>query len=113
MGFAALCGYGAAAFVPSLTLERGLFYRERADGCYMACTYYVAKFIEEAVLCVMTSFLFSVIVFWGIGLQGSFLIFVVVYYMTTMLGIVLAYAANALLPTYVTVCMYFGGFFLL
>jgi ABC-type multidrug transport system ATPase subunit len=121
--FAALCGYGAAAFVPSLTLERGLFYRERADGCYMAFTYYLAKFIEEAVLCVLTSFLFSVIVFWGIKLQGSFLIFVVVYYMTTMLGIVLAYAvaavapnmeaANALLPTYVTVCMYFGGFFLL
>lgn len=89
----------------------------------MAFTYYLAKFIEEAVLCVLTSFLFSVIVFWGIGLQGSFLIFVVVYYMTTMLGIVLAYAvaavapnmeaANALLPTYVTVCMYFGGFFLL
>ena len=24
----ALCGYGAAAFVPSLTLERALFYRE-------------------------------------------------------------------------------------
>jgi ABC-type multidrug transport system ATPase subunit len=121
--FAALCGYGAAAFVPSLTLERGLFYRERADGCYMALTYYLAKFIEEAVLCVLTSLLFSIIVFWGISLQGSFLIFVVTYYMTTMLGIVLAYAvaavapnmeaANALLPTYVTVCMYFGGFFLL
>lgn len=30
----ALCGYGAAAFVPSLTLERALFYRELADGCY-------------------------------------------------------------------------------
>jgi ABC-type multidrug transport system ATPase subunit len=121
--FAALCGYGAAAFVPSLTLERGLFYRERADGCYMAFTYYLAKFIEEAVLCIVTSFLFSVIVFWGIKLQGSFIIFVAVYYMTTMLGIVLAYAvaavapnmeaANALLPTYVTICMYFGGFFLL
>merc|ERR1719265_480675 len=121
--FAALCGYGAAAFVPSLTLERGLFYRERADGCFMAVTYYLAKFIEEAVLCILTSLLFSVITFWGIRLQGSFLIFVVTYYMTTMLGIVLAYAvaavapnmeaANALLPTYVTICMYFGGFFLL
>lgn len=43
--------------------------------------------------------------------------------MTTMIGIVLAYAvasavptmeaANALLPTYVTTCMYFGGLFLL
>lgn len=119
----ALCGYGAAAFVPSLTLERGLFYRERADGCYMALTYYIAKFIEEAVLCIFTSFIFCAITFWGIALQGSFLIYVLGYFLTTMLGIVLAYAvaavapnmeaANALLPTYVTICMYFGGFLLL
>ena len=27
----ALCGYGAAAFVPSLTLDRPLFYREVCD----------------------------------------------------------------------------------
>merc|ERR1719420_347908 len=89
----------------------------------MALTYYIAKFFEEAVLCVFTSFIFCAITFWGIALQGSFLIYVVTYYMTTMLGIVLAYAvaavapnmeaANALLPTYVTICMYFGGFFLL
>ena len=45
------------------------------------------------------------------------------YYLTTMTGICLAYAiaaispnmeaANALLPTYVTTCMYFGGLFIL
>merc|ERR1711871_1188632 len=44
------------------------------------------------------------------------------YYLTTMMGIVLAYgvaalvpsmeAANATLPTYVTTCMYFGGLFI-
>lgn len=120
--FAALCGYGAAAFVPSLTLERALFYRERCDGCYAAWTYYLAKFIEEAVLCTVTSFLFAVIVFFALKLQGSFLFFVAAYFMTAMIGIVLAYlvaavapnmeAANALLPTYVTVCMYFGGLFI-
>merc|ERR1712023_2454 len=118
--FCALCGYGAAAFVPSLTLERALFYRERNDGCYAAWTYYLAKFIEEAVLCVLTSLLFSVIVFFALKLQGSFLVFALAYFLTSMIGIVLAYAvaavapnmdaANALLPTYVTVCMYFGGF---
>jgi hypothetical protein len=46
-----------------------------------------------------------------------------VYFLTSMIGIVLAYAvaaavpsmeaANALLPTYVTFCMYFGGLFLI
>ena len=118
----ALCGYGAAAFVPSLTLDRPLFYRELADGCYSPLVYYLSKFFEEALLCIATTLLFSVIVFWGVNLQGSFWIFVVNYYLTTMTGICLAYAvaalvptmdaANALLPTYVTTCLYFGGLFI-
>jgi len=120
--FMALCGYGAAAFVPSLTLERALFYRERCDGCYAAWTYYLAKFIEEAVLCILTSFLFATTVFFSLKLQGNFFLFVLSYFLTSMIGIVLAYliaaiapnmeAANALLPTYVTICMYFGGLFI-
>ena len=32
-----LCGFGAAAVVPTLTMERALFYRERNDGCYNSC----------------------------------------------------------------------------
>jgi hypothetical protein len=120
--FAALCGYGAAAFVPSLTMERALFYRERADGCYAGVTYYLSKFIEEAVMAIITSLVFAVLVFFSLSLQGSFFIFALGYFLTTLLGIVLAYAvaavapnmeaANALLPTYVTVCMYFGGLFI-
>mmetsp|Transcript_89480 Transcript_89480/g.164037 ORF Transcript_89480/g.164037 Transcript_89480/m.164037 type:complete len:645 (+) Transcript_89480:87-2021(+) len=120
---AALCGYGAAAYVPSLTLDRALFFRERADGCYSPVTYYLSKFLEEAVLCVITSLLFCLITFFGIQLQGSFFVFLATYYVTAMTGIVLAYviasvapnmeAANALLPTYVTTCMYFSGLFLL
>eukprot|EP00442_Polarella_glacialis_P052868 CAMPEP_0115067304 /NCGR_PEP_ID=MMETSP0227-20121206/11313_1 /TAXON_ID=89957 /ORGANISM="Polarella glacialis, Strain CCMP 1383" /LENGTH=614 /DNA_ID=CAMNT_0002453351 /DNA_START=69 /DNA_END=1913 /DNA_ORIENTATION=+ len=118
--FCALCGYGAAAFVPSLTLERALFFRERADGLYTGVTYYVAKFIEEAVLCTFTSLVFSLVVFFAMSLQGNFGIFFITYFLATMCGIVLAYAiaaaaptmeaANALLPTYVTTCMYFAGF---
>ena len=120
---AALCGYGAAAFVPSLTLDRPLFYRELADGCYSPVVYYLAKFVEEAVLATTTSLLFALIVFFSCSLQGSFWVFALVYFLTTMTGICLAYgvaalvptmeAANAVLPTYVTMCMYFGGLFLL
>ena len=119
----ALCGYGAAAFVPSLTLDRPLYYRELADGCYTPLVYYMSKFVEEAVLAVFTSLLFACITFFGCQLQGSFWVFAGVYYLTTMCGICLAYAvaaiapnmdaANAMLPTYVTTCMYFGGLFLL
>ena len=118
-----LCGYGAAAFVPSITLERPLYYRELADGCYSPMTYYAFKFIEEAVLAILTSLAFALIVFFACSLQGAFAAFWLVYYVTTMTGICLAYgvaaivptmeAANALLPVYVTVCMYFGGLFLL
>jgi ABC-type multidrug transport system ATPase subunit len=120
--FMALCGYGAAAFVPSLTLERSLFYRERADGCYAPVTYYMSKFIEESIICVITSLIFSLMIFFPLKLQGSFFVFLAAYFLTTMIGIVLAYtvaaiapnmeAANAMLPAYVTVCMFFGGLFI-
>mmetsp|Transcript_39168 Transcript_39168/g.76453 ORF Transcript_39168/g.76453 Transcript_39168/m.76453 type:complete len:636 (+) Transcript_39168:128-2035(+) len=118
----AICGYGAAAFVPSLALERVLYYRELHDGCYAPATYYAAKFIEEGVLATVTSLLFCVIVHFGCALQGNFFVFAASYYLTTMLGIILAYAvaalaptmeaANAILPTMVTIWMYFGGLFL-
>mmetsp|Transcript_26405 Transcript_26405/g.53636 ORF Transcript_26405/g.53636 Transcript_26405/m.53636 type:complete len:575 (-) Transcript_26405:3797-5521(-) len=110
---AAICGYGAAAFVPSLTLERSLYYRELADGCYKPATYYMSKFIEEGVLATFTSLVFSLVVFFGCSLQGHFLLLFISYYLTTMLGIILAYAvaavsptmefANAFLPTLVTI----------
>jgi len=115
----AILGYGAASFTPSLTLDRPLFYRERSDGLYTTTTYYLAKFVEEAIIATLTSFVFTVTIFFGLNLQGNFGIFIFVYYLTAMVGIVLAYfvaaavptleAANAALPTYVTICMFFGG----
>ncbi|CAD7941182.1 unnamed protein product [Amoebophrya sp. A120] len=119
----ALCGYGAAAFVPSLTLDRPLYYRETADGCYGPLTYYLSKFVEESVLCSTTSLLLMIPVYYGCSLSGNLFMLILIYYTTAMVGIVLAYlcaavcptidAANALLPTYVTVCMYFGGLFMI
>lgn len=119
----ALCGYGAAAYVPALTLERALFFRERADGCYFPITYYASKFIEEASLCTITSIVFVTFVHFALSLKGNFLLLVLGYWLSAMTGIVLAYlvaalapnmdAANAMLPTYVTTCMYFGGLFIL
>mmetsp|Transcript_9062 Transcript_9062/g.12548 ORF Transcript_9062/g.12548 Transcript_9062/m.12548 type:complete len:577 (+) Transcript_9062:186-1916(+) len=118
----AICGFGAAAFVPSLTLERPLYYRELADGCYKPATYFMAKFIEESIMAALTSFTFAVIMFFGLSLQGSFFIFVAGYYLTTLFGIIMAYAvaalvpsmeaANAILPTIITIWMYFGGQFI-
>lgn len=119
---AAICGYGAAAFVPSLTLERALYYRELSDGCYHPATYYMSKFIEEGVLATITSLLFCVIIYFGCSLQGNVGLLFLSYYLTTMVGIILAYAvaavaptmeaANAILPTFVTIWMFFGGLFI-
>lgn len=95
----ALCGFGAAAFVPTLNLERKLFYRELADGCYNPATYYFSKFIEEAVVALFTSTLFCVIVFLGLKLTGNFGIFLCIYYLTTLIGVILAYAVSAAVPS--------------
>ena len=42
-----LPSYGAAVYVPTLVLERPLFFREYADGCYHVISYIMSKFIEE------------------------------------------------------------------
>ena len=75
----AICGFGAASVVPSLTLERPLFIRERNDGCYNPPTYWFFKLIQEAILAILTSIIFSTILFWAIGLSGSFWLFLLVF----------------------------------
>ena len=95
----ALCGYGAAAFVPALNLERKLFYRELADGCYYPTTYYFSKFAEEAIIALFTSMTFCLIVFFGLKLTGNFGVFFLTYYLTTLIGVILAYAVAAAVPS--------------
>ena len=92
---AAKCGFGAAAFVPALTMERSLYYRELADGCYAPVTYYFAKFLEEAFIAMFTSFVFTIVVFFGCSLSGTFGIFFTAFYLTTLVGVILAYAFAA------------------
>lgn len=75
----AICGFGAASVVPSLTLERPLFIRERNDGCYNPITYWCFKLIQEAILAILTSIIFSTILFWATGLSGSFWLFLLVF----------------------------------
>lgn len=102
---AAKCGFGAASFVPALTLERTLYYRELADGCYAPITYYMAKFLEEAIIALFTSLVFTVVVYWGCNLQASFGIFFLAYYLTTLVGVILAYAFASFF-TSMYVCLY-------
>jgi hypothetical protein len=54
---------------PAIIGDRPLFYREYADGCYTAVTYYLHKFLEEAVLATLTSCLFALLVWWACSLK--------------------------------------------
>lgn len=45
----ALPAFAAAGYMPSVLLERPLFYREQNDGCYRVINYLVFKILEEQV----------------------------------------------------------------
>ncbi|GBF95049.1 P-loop containing nucleoside triphosphate hydrolase [Raphidocelis subcapitata] len=112
--------FGAAAFVPSLVLERRLFVRERHDGLYRVITYLLGKMTDEVGIALFGSVVMSVVVYFGVKLQGSLVVFWMVYFSTICAGIGMAYAvaslspnmdvANASLPTYVATLMFFSGF---
>lgn len=117
-----LPAFGAASYVPAIVLERPLFVRERSDGLYAVITYLLYKIIEELGVALLSSLIFSNVVFWPIKLQGTWVLFWLVYYATLACGIVLAYCvaalspnmdiANAALPSYVVTLLFFAGFLL-
>lgn len=115
-----LPAFGAAAYVPSLVLERNLFVRERADGMYHVITYLLAKMFDELIIASIATAVVAAWTFYGCKFQGLWVLFWLVYFATLANGIVLAYfiaalspnmdVANALLPTYVVTLLFFGGF---
>lgn len=68
-------------------VERALFTRERNDGLYRVVTYLCAKMLEELLLAAGASALFAVVVWFMVGLQGSFAIFWLTYYLVLSIGI--------------------------
>ncbi|DBA95854.1 hypothetical protein WJX77_006274 [Trebouxia sp. C0004] len=115
-----LPAYGACAYTPAIVLERPVFVREQSDGLYRVITYLTFKVMEEVVLAVASSVVFSLLVYYLVRLQGSFFPVWIVFLVTQLVGVVLAYliaaispnmdTANAALPAYVTVLLFFSGF---
>ena len=78
--------------------------------------------VDELLIAGIMSVGVAAAAFYAISFQGSFFLFWVVYFITLMIGVVLAYfisaaspnmdVANAVLPTYVTALLFFGGFIL-
>ena len=118
----ALPAFGAASYIPAIVLERNLYVRERSDGLYRVITYLCAKMLEELGIAFIVTLIFSNVVFWPLRLQGSWLLFWLVYFCTLSIGIVVAYfiaaispnmdVANAALPTYIVTLLFFAGFLL-
>ncbi|KAK1859358.1 hypothetical protein I4F81_001955 [Pyropia yezoensis] len=106
-------------------LERAIITRERAAGTYRVSAYYIAKVLSEAPRTLLYNTVFSVILYWCVGLRASaaaFLFFILALWTTTMTAEALALsisiaapspaAAMALSPPAVIVSLLFGGFFI-
>jgi hypothetical protein len=106
-----LPAYAAAGGMPSIVLERPLFYREQDDGCYPVVSYIVYKLIEDGAIGVPVSLLCQSIIYFGVGLHGSFLRFWVVNFFIMQTGIALAYVCASVGKTMVRpVGQRVGGF---
>ncbi len=61
--------------------------RERSDGLYQVFTYLIAKLVEELAIALAVSLVFSTVVWFAIGLQGQWILFMLVHYITTCIGV--------------------------
>ncbi|KAJ8611883.1 hypothetical protein CTAYLR_005810 [Chrysophaeum taylorii] len=113
-------GYSASSYMPTLVMERPVFIREVADGCYLPSTYLVAKLLEEWICLLPFSLCFVLSVYYSVSLQGSFIVLWLVSYLTGCIGVAIAYTiaafspnletANSVLPTYITINILFCGY---
>ena len=122
--FSILPGYAAASYMPCIVLERPLFVREVADGLYTPASYLAAKMLGEGVVYVFVSIAVTAMVWWPCALdgRGDYLAFWAGNLVTTLSGVALGYAvaalspsmgvANAALPAYVTMLLFFVGLLL-
>jgi hypothetical protein len=72
--------FGAAAYVPSLSLELSLYVRERNDGLYRPITYLINKLADELGVAVIMSLITAAAIFYGVQFQGTFLVFWFTYF---------------------------------
>jgi ATP-binding cassette, subfamily G (WHITE), member 2 len=114
-----LPSFQASGYMPSVVLERAMFYRELDDGVYPLVSYIAYKIIEEGILAIPVSLIAQMMLFLGCGIQGSFFYFWIINYGVMSCGIALAYVcaaaastmdeANTLLPVYNVVQLLFSG----
>ncbi|CAF0815149.1 unnamed protein product [Didymodactylos carnosus] len=117
--------FGALTVINTFPVERALTLRERASGTYFASAYFIAKIIVETLVQLPMPIIFSIVVYFLIGLQptaGKFFIFMLFMLLCSMASTSLALMISAIckttdlsvtvLPMALEVSRLFGGFFL-
>lgn len=117
--------FGALTVINSFPAERALMLRERAAGSYYASAYFLAKTTIDTLISLPNTIIFSVIVYWLVGLQpvgSKFIIFLIFMILCSISATSLALMISALckttdlsvtvLPMVLEVARLFGSFFL-
>lgn len=112
--------FGAASYIPSIMLARPLYFRERNDGLYRPITFLLYLLLEEFIVAVPVTLSVCTVMWFGLGLAGSWFMWWVSFAITYISGIAMSYAicsyspnidvANAAVPVYGVSCMFFSGF---
>lgn len=116
---------GVFSVIFGFPLERSIVTRERASNTYRTSAYFLSKTMTDLPKTLFFNVLFACIVYWMIGLTAnfsSFVIFIVIIFLTSFLAESLAIAisvlagdaqtAAAIIPVFVILAMLFGGFFI-
>ena len=116
--------FGAATYVPNIVLSKPLYFRERNDGLYRSIAYLNYLFLEEVIIAVPTTLAINTIMWFALQLAGSFVCWWVSFFVAYVTGILVSYAicsvvpgginglniANAAVPIYGVICLFFSGF---
>jgi len=115
-----LTAFTSMGILPTIVLERPVYTRERSDGLYLPITYCVYKITEELVPQIPAGLAYSALVFYLVDLGGSFLLFWLVYLVSTANAIAMTFlvsacssntsVAGAFLSSYATTLFFFSGF---
>jgi ATP-binding cassette subfamily G (WHITE) protein 2 len=115
-----LSAFTSMGILPTIVLERPVFQRERADGCYTPAAYVFYKLLEEMLPQLPAGLIYSALVFYLVGLLGSFLVFWLVYLVSTANSIACTLLVSAISPntsvagafmsSYATTLFFFSGY---
>ncbi|KAL4552298.1 hypothetical protein Ndes2526B_g06517 [Nannochloris sp. 'desiccata'] len=115
-----LSAFTSMGILPTIVLERPVYRRERADGCYTPGAYVLYKLLEEFLPQLPAGLIYSALVFYLVDLQGSFLVFWLVYVVSTANSIACTSLVSAISPnpsvagaimsSYATTLFFFSGY---